>query len=107
MGLGPRTGRGAGYCSGFPVPGFMNPYVPGFGRGRGFGFGRGFWRFGRQDYPFYYSRYSAPPIQPATVPNYGTPRPEDEKAYIQDAITYLEKELKALKNRLVQLEKKK
>ena len=43
MGMGPMTGRGAGYCAGFPVPGFLNP---GFGRGwfgRGRGGGRG-WR---------------------------------------------------------------
>ena len=36
-GLGPRTGRGAGFCGGFGVPGFLN-------RGGGFGFfggGRG------------------------------------------------------------------
>jgi hypothetical protein len=48
-GLGPMTGRAAGYCAGYPVPGFMNP-IPGFrrgygfgrqGRGRGGGFGRG------------------------------------------------------------------
>jgi hypothetical protein len=50
MGLGPMTGRGAGYCAGFSVPGFMNP-IPGRGfRGRGFGRGggrgwpRGGWR---------------------------------------------------------------
>lgn len=40
-GLGPMTGRGMGYCAGFPVPGFMNP---GYGFGRGFGSGRGFGR---------------------------------------------------------------
>ncbi len=39
LGAGPRTGRGLGYCSGSPVPGFM---VPGFGRGGcGFGWFRG------------------------------------------------------------------
>jgi hypothetical protein len=37
MGMGPMTGRAAGYCAGFAVPGFMNP-IP----GRGFrGWGRG------------------------------------------------------------------
>ena len=50
-GLGPMTGRGMGYCAGFPVPGFMNPgYGFGYGFGRGFGFDRGFGRglgFGR------------------------------------------------------------
>ena len=42
LGQGPRTGRGMGYCAGYPVPGFMNH---GFGRwfGRGFGWRR--WRF--------------------------------------------------------------
>ena len=27
-GMGPMTGRGAGYCAGYQVPGFMNP-IPG------------------------------------------------------------------------------
>jgi len=46
-GLGPMTGRAAGYCAGYPVPGYMNP-IPGFGFGRGWGmgFGRG-WGRGR------------------------------------------------------------
>ncbi len=58
LGMGPMTGRAAGYCAGYPVPGFMNPYGwrgfagggwgPGFGMGRGRGFGRGRGRgFGR------------------------------------------------------------
>jgi len=44
-GLGPMTGRAAGYCAGFPVPGFMNRSVGGggFWRRGGFGGGRG-WR---------------------------------------------------------------
>ena len=54
MGLGPMTGRAAGYCAGYGVPGYANSYggkafyggyYPsrgfGVGRGRGFGFGRG------------------------------------------------------------------
>ncbi|WP_202319246.1 DUF5320 domain-containing protein [Archaeoglobus neptunius] len=48
-GRGPRTGRRAGFCSGYSRPGFMNRSVyPPFG-GRWFGwFGRfGFWRRGR------------------------------------------------------------
>jgi hypothetical protein len=69
-GMGPMTGRAAGFCAGFPVPGYMNPvmgragfYSSGlpvvrpYGAGlygyggrvapwfrRGFGFGRGFGR---------------------------------------------------------------
>ncbi|NLP29586.1 MAG: DUF5320 domain-containing protein [Clostridiales bacterium] len=38
-GLGPLTGRGAGYCSGYKIPGFANPI--GFRRGFGLGLGRG------------------------------------------------------------------
>jgi len=30
LGLGPMTGRAAGYCAGYPVPGLMNP-IPGRG----------------------------------------------------------------------------
>jgi hypothetical protein len=63
MGMGPMTGRAAGYCAGYGSPGFMSPvyrrpvwgpapgYPPGayrmpwmlgrFFRGRGFGRGRG------------------------------------------------------------------
>lgn len=60
MGMGPRTGRAAGYCAGSGVPGYANPATPGgairggqgvgggqgmrlgrgMGRGRGFGAGR-------------------------------------------------------------------
>jgi len=72
-GLGPMTGRAAGFCAGYPVPGYMNPatgragfygvgtpvvgpYGAGYGmsygnrvnlwlrRGFGFGFGRGLGR---------------------------------------------------------------
>jgi hypothetical protein len=41
MGMGPMTGRGAGYCGGYDAPGWANP-----GPGRAFGAGRGrgaFW----------------------------------------------------------------
>jgi len=41
LGLGPMTGRAAGYCAGYPVPGFMNP-IPGrgfWGRGLAAGYG--------------------------------------------------------------------
>ncbi|MBC8249869.1 MAG: DUF5320 domain-containing protein [Anaerolineales bacterium] len=43
MGMGPMTGRAAGFCAGHDVPGYANP-IPGRGFGRGF-WGRG-WRGG-------------------------------------------------------------
>ena len=39
-GAGPRTGRGAGFCAGFTVPGFLDAGSRG-GRGRGGGWGAG------------------------------------------------------------------
>jgi hypothetical protein len=36
MGMGPMTGRAAGFCAGFNMPGYMNQ-IPGGGFGRGFG----------------------------------------------------------------------
>ncbi len=63
MGMGPMTGRGAGFCSGSERPGYASFWGFGsrFGAGRGrglmgtFGYGRslpgaalrGFWGFGR------------------------------------------------------------
>ena len=45
MGMGPMTGRAAGFCAGFNMPGYMNQiFGGGFGRGRGFGRGGGFGR---------------------------------------------------------------
>jgi len=41
MGMGPMTGRSAGFCAGYNAPGFMNT-MP----GRGFGMGRGGGGFG-------------------------------------------------------------
>ena len=43
MGMGPMTGRGAGNCAGFAVPGFVNRVFGGAFFGRGRGGGRG-WR---------------------------------------------------------------
>lgn len=40
MGMGPMTGRAAGFCAGYGMPGYMNP-VPRRGFGMGFGSGRG------------------------------------------------------------------
>jgi hypothetical protein len=44
MGMGPMTGRGAGYCAGYNMPGYFNNATGrnfGMGSGRGFA-GRGF-----------------------------------------------------------------
>ena len=51
LGLGPRTGRGLGFCSGFNSPGFTKGPGWGFGKGWGRGFGRG-WGRGRRGFGF-------------------------------------------------------
>jgi len=122
-GLGPRTGRAAGYCADYPVPGFMNS-VPRFGRG--FGFGRG-WGRGRGR-GFHSECWAYPPVHPyAYPPAYtypprmypATPLPqspedelaaledykketEEEKASIEQEVTDLETRIRELKAKLEQ-----
>ena len=53
-GLGPMTGRGAGYCVGYFAPGYTNQIAGrgGFGFGRGGGRGRGWGRGWQGAYPY-------------------------------------------------------
>ncbi len=103
--MGPMTGRGAGYCSGSNVPGYMNPYGS-FGRGCGFSgaFGRGLRRvFGRGfGYGVGYDRpwgfgYGVAPAAPLT--------PEAEKELLNRQTELLESELQAIRKRLEELQK--
>jgi len=100
MGLGPMTGRRAGYCAGSSVPGYTNVSVRGFGRGfaRGRGFGRGFWRRGYYGPAPYYG-----PTQPYVYPE---PTKEEEKTYLEEMVKSMEGELKAIRGRLEELSKK-
>ena len=109
QGLGPMTGRGAGYCGGYPAPGSMNP-VPGrgFGRGRGFGGGRGFGRgrgwgrgFGWGPAPWGAPYGSYPPAYgPAYAPSYG---PEEEATALKDQARYFEEALQDIKKRIEEI----
>lgn len=75
MGRGPLTGRKAGFCAGYPIPGYSNSEVPGMGMewGRRHGFRRGYGRGFGLRYGCYYSPdpYSGPYYDPYYVP----PRP--------------------------------
>ena len=103
-GLGPRTGRGLGYCSGYGAPGYAYPgYGRGFGRGfgRGMGRGRGFRRFGLGGL----WGYPSPPMAPY---GYGyPPAREDEAAWLSDQAKDLEQQLQQIRARLTDLEKDK
>jgi hypothetical protein len=109
MGLGPRTGGGFGYCA--PGAGTAAPfrYAPGVvygvgrggipwggGRGRAFGGGRGrWWRMG--GYPFHLYPYAPSASYPAM-------QPADERAVLEDQVTYLEQQLASVRQRLTELQ---
>ena len=104
LGEGPMTGRGAGYCTGNGVPGYLNRgfgrfahFRRGFGRFFGYGMGRG-----RGFRHMYYltglpgwARYGYFPYQGEV----------DEKKVLEDEAKALENELKLIRERLDKLEK--
>ncbi|WP_457557071.1 DUF5320 domain-containing protein [Candidatus Harpocratesius sp.] len=108
-GLGPRTGRGLGFCNGYPQPGYANPvgYSPysqrGFGRGGGYGRGGGWGRSGGygRGYRHWAPIYDVyPPIYPPTSIS-----PEDQKKTYELYIQNLEKQLNDAKKHLENFEK--
>ena len=72
-GMGPMTGRAAGYCAGYNVPGYANQ-GPGMGYGRGGGRGMA-WRRGWGG-----GGYAAPGYPPP-VPAYGWAAPPQGTGY--------------------------
>ncbi|MDP8221738.1 MAG: DUF5320 domain-containing protein [Candidatus Lernaella stagnicola] len=112
-GMGPMTGRGAGNCAGYPMPGYANPVSGGgFGYGRGYGFGRGFGRgrgmgfrggrgWGAPNYgnPAQYAPAYAPPYVAA-------PAPEQELDALQGQAQYLTNALEEIRQRIAELEAK-
>lgn len=103
-GQGPITGRAAGYCAGYPTPGYAN-LNPGGGRrmgwrrgGMGFGGGRG---FGRGMAPL-----DAPmPAQAYPYPAYPPPaaNSEIECDFLKSQQQALQQQLDAVKQRLDEL----
>lgn len=100
-GMGPMTGRAAGYCAGFGVPGYANG-VGGQGYGRGVGWGRGGGRGWRNR--FYatgipgWLRYGAP------VSAYPRLDPTAEKQALQVQAQALQSDLELINTRLAAFE---
>jgi hypothetical protein len=112
-GMGPMTGRAAGYCAGYPVAGYMNP-VGGrgfWGRGRGGGRGRrncfyatglpGWARAGL-GYPAWggavaspYAPYGAP-LGPAIAPEQEITGLKQQAEYFQNALDEIKKRMEQL-----------
>ena len=113
MGMGPRTGRAAGYCSGYSAPGYANP---GPGRGGGFyGAGRGAFGRGRGHRHWYHAtglpfwgRGAAQSPAPAAAPYYPTQTmtPDQELAYMKNQAEYLTSSLEDIQKRISELEAK-
>ncbi|MFO7733995.1 MAG: DUF5320 domain-containing protein [Candidatus Aminicenantes bacterium] len=120
-GMGPRTGRGMGYCSGTAQPGYRTAgpglgFGRGYGRGfgRGFGLGRGFGRgrgMGRflpfmalwAGSPWGYP-YPAPAPYGAVAPG-AYPPSVNEEEILADEAAALEAELDRVRQRLGELMK--
>jgi len=110
-GLGPMTGRAAGYCAGYQVPGFANPVggrgYGGWGRGGGFGRGRGFgrgfgWGAAAYGYP---PQTAASNLYPYPQPAQAQMSPEQELNALKQNAQYLQDSLAEVKKRMEQLEK--
>jgi hypothetical protein len=109
-GFGPMTGRGAGFCAGYSVPGYTNPVqgrgYGGYGRGRGGG-GRG-WRhnFYATGMPSWARGYQPAPAMPWY--GYSGVQPEftaeDEMKMLRDQADFMQKEISAIQNRIQELE---
>jgi len=108
-GLGPMTGRAAGYCAGYSVPGYMNPYGGrlglglGYGRGYGRGFGRGYRRGFWPAYPYpvtppptaYAGGFYQPPVEP-----------KQEMEMLAEEAKALKEQLEAINKRVSELKEK-
>ncbi|MFO7743304.1 MAG: DUF5320 domain-containing protein [Anaerolineae bacterium] len=114
MGMGSMTGRAAGYCSGYDVPGYANPgprmgmaWGRGWGGGWGGAWGRGRgWRRGyyATGMPFW-ARYGAGYAPAAGYPPYGpAPTKEQEIATLRTQADWLRESLDAITSRIQELE---
>lgn len=115
-GMGPMTGRGAGYCAGYEAPGYANPWHRmgmgwrrggwGGGRGRGRGWRHGYYATGA---PFW-ARYGYGPaasVPPGGYAPYGAaPTAEDEIAYLRGEAEWLRESLDAITSRIEELEER-
>lgn len=99
MGMGPMTGRAAGFCAGFATPGYMNP-INGRGYGMGFGGGRGGGRGWRN---MFYAT-GLPGWMRSAMPYAATPAPEQELAVLKQQAEFLGNALDSIRKRVQDIE---
>ncbi len=107
--MGPMTGRAAGYCAGFDVPGYTNP-VPGrgfgFGRGGGWGRGRGYRnRYYATGLPGWARAGYAPAGGTPSAASYGAPANREQQVEaLRVQSEWLQEQLGAINERIEELE---
>ena len=111
-GMGPMTGRAAGYCAGYSVPGYINPIggrgFGAFGRGRGGGgWGRRNWFYatgltGWQRAGLGMGAYGVPPAYPTpyAAPFGPAATKEQELDALKGQAEYFEDALEGIKKRI-------
>jgi hypothetical protein len=113
-GMGPMTGRAAGYCAGYQVPGFMNP-IPGrsfggWGRGGGRGWRNWYYATGLTGWQRASSglpAFGSPPAYPlpyAAQPFAPTMTEKQELDVLKGQAEYFEDALEGIKKRMGELE---
>jgi hypothetical protein len=106
LGLGQKTGRGAGYCSGSSKPGYINirpGYKRGFGRGLNRGDScriRGLWGRG------FFDLDDRPQPNDLNISSQPTSKKE-EKAHLDEIVNDLKEEIKKLKKQIQEQSKEK
>ena len=115
-GMGPMTGRAAGYCAGYSVPGYTNPIggrgFGAFGRGRGGGgWGRRNWFYatglpGWQRAAMGMPAYGAPPAYPTpyAAPFGPVATEEQELDALKGQAEYFEDALEGIRKRIEELQ---
>jgi hypothetical protein len=103
QGMGPQTGRAAGFCAGYDVPGYANP-----GPGRGYGMGRGgaWGRGGGRGWRHWFHATGLPRWARFGGPQ-GAPQMtgEQEADVLKAQATWLGQQLEEIQRRLTELEK--
>jgi len=115
MGIGPMSGRRAGFCAGYAIPGYLNSdsefggmpvgrrgigYGRGFGRGygRGQGFGRGFGQRGIAASYGYGAAYGNSYYKDRVV------SAQDEAKVLKEQVKMMQEEVNAISQRIKYLE---
>ncbi|NPV27888.1 MAG: DUF5320 domain-containing protein [Firmicutes bacterium] len=107
LGMGPRTGRGLGYCAGFSLPGYLNGGLGirwgrrrGLGLGFGLGLGRGLLWAAMQNWPVFRPFWGGGFATDTTMA-------EQERAILENEVNFLKTQIKQMEKRLAELRARK